>query len=210
MRGSLLRIIHRVGTGFVLRRRYVRSEQKGNHAMTDLTDDLSIPIRSVRPSAPPSMPPLVPRPSSASTSASTTAAQEVISAANSRPDQVERRTLIVGREISLSGDITSCDRLVVEGSVEVSLHDCRELDISATGLFKGSASIDSAEVSGRFEGDLVVRKRLRIRANGHVSGTVAYGEIEIERGGKISGSLEAHENKSAMPFLAEPAFARSR
>lgn len=178
--------------------------------MTDLTDDLGIPIRSVRPSAPPSMPPRVPQPSSASTSASAAAPQEAISSANSRPDQVERRTLIVGREISLSGDITSCDRLVVEGTVEVSLHDCRELYISATGLFKGSASIESTEVCGRFEGDLVVRKLLRIRANGHVSGTVAYGEIEIERAGKISGSLEVHENKSAMPFLTEPAFARSR
>jgi cytoskeletal protein CcmA (bactofilin family) len=171
--------------------------------MTDLTDDLGIPIRSVRPSAPPIMPPRVPdtsRTNSDAPSAPAAPAAEAISSTNSRPDQVERRTLIVGREISLSGDITSCDRLVVEGTVEVSLHDCRELDIAATGLFKGNASIENAEVSGRFEGDLVVRKLLRIRASGHVSGSVTYGEIEIERGGKISGSLEVREAKSAMPF----------
>src|SRR5207302_10198484 len=35
-----------------------------------------------------------------------------------RRNETEQRTLIVGREISLSGEITSCDRLVVEGSVE--------------------------------------------------------------------------------------------
>ena len=35
-----------------------------------------------------------------------------------------------------------------------------------------------------------VRKRLLIRAGGHVSGTVTYGEIEIEAGGGISGTIE--------------------
>ena len=46
------------------------------------------------------------------------------------------------------------------------------------------------EVRGRIEGDLVVRKRLLIRAGGHVSGTITYGEIEIESGGKITGLIE--------------------
>jgi len=45
-------------------------------------------------------------------------------------------------------------------------------------------------VRGRFEGDLTVRKRLLIRSGGHVSGTVTYGEIEIESGGGISGTIE--------------------
>jgi len=34
------------------------------------------------------------------------------------------------------------------------------------------------------------RYRLLIRATGHVSGTITYGEIEIERGGKVSGVIQ--------------------
>ena len=101
------------------------------------------------------------------------------------------RKLIVGREISLSGEITSCDRLVVEGSVEANLANCRDIDIAESGLFKGSASIDDAEIRGRFEGTLTVRKRLLIRATGKVTGTVRYGQIEIECGGQISGDIQA-------------------
>ena len=92
----------------------------------------------------------------------------------------------------LSGDITSCARLIIEGNVEANLHDCHDVDIAESGLFKGVASIDNAEVRGRFEGDLVVRKRLLIRATGHVSGKITYSEIEIEHGGKISGQVEVH------------------
>jgi cytoskeletal protein CcmA (bactofilin family) len=104
---------------------------------------------------------------------------------------VETRKLIVGREISLSGEITACDRLVVEGSVEANLANCRDIDIAETGLFKGSASIDDAEIRGRFEGTLNVRRRLLIRATGRVIGTVRYGQIEIECGGQISGDIQA-------------------
>ena len=43
---------------------------------------------------------------------------------------------------------------------------------------------------GQFEGELVVSKRLLIRATGHVSGTITYGEIEIERGGRVSGVMQ--------------------
>jgi cytoskeletal protein CcmA (bactofilin family) len=101
------------------------------------------------------------------------------------------RKLIVGREISLSGEITSCDRLVVEGSVEANLANCRDIEISESGFFKGSASIDEAEIRGRFEGILNVRRRLLIKASGKVTGTVRYGQIEIECGGQVSGDMQA-------------------
>ncbi len=68
----------------------------------------------------------------------------------------------------------------------------RQLIVGHAGHFKGVAAIDNAEVRGRFEGDLVVRKRLLIRATGHVSGKITYSEIEIEHGGKISGEVEVH------------------
>jgi cytoskeletal protein CcmA (bactofilin family) len=102
------------------------------------------------------------------------------------------RCLSVGRGITLSGEVTSCDKLVViEGSVEANLTNCRVIEIGESGLFKGSTTIDEAEVRGRFEGDLVVRNRLLIKASGRVSGTIRYGQIEIECGGQILGDLQA-------------------
>lgn len=102
---------------------------------------------------------------------------------------VEHKTLVVGREISLNGQIASCDKLVVEGSVEADLDGCRQLDISPTGLFKGSAHIEEAEISGRFEGTLTATKRLRVRATARIEGSVEYGQIEIEAGGVIAGDV---------------------
>ena len=106
-----------------------------------------------------------------------------------RSSEGDSKRLMVGREIRLSGEITSCDRLVVEGRVEVSLSDARIIEIAPSGHFKGRAEVDEADISGRFEGELTARERLVIRAGGRVSGSIRYGRIVIENGGEISGDM---------------------
>ena len=82
-------------------------------------------------------------------------------------------------------------RTAIEGSVDPKLTNCRAIEIAESGLFKGSTTIDEAEIRGRFEGDLIVRNRLLIKATGRVSGTISYGQIEIEYGGQIFGDIQA-------------------
>ena len=103
----------------------------------------------------------------------------------------ELRQLLVGREITLSGEITTCDRLLVEGSVEANLSNCKDIEIAQTGLFKGTASVDHAEIHGRFEGSLTVKNRLLIKSTGRVSGTIRYGQLEVECGGQVSGDVQS-------------------
>ena len=63
---------------------------------------------------------------------------------------------------------------------------------------RARVDIDDIEVRGRFEGNLIVRKRLFIRATGRVSGTIRYGQIEIECGGQISGDIQAQGGEDFM------------
>jgi cytoskeletal protein CcmA (bactofilin family) len=102
----------------------------------------------------------------------------------------EHKKLIVGRDISLNGEIRTCDTLVVEGRVEAVLQDCKNIEIMAPGEFKGAAEVDVADISGRFDGDLTARQRLIVRAGGKVLGKIRYGQLEIERGGVLSGEVE--------------------
>jgi len=110
-----------------------------------------------------------------------------------KPDtsQTATRKLVVGRGIVFSGEITSCDCLVVEGTVKANIAGCHDIDIAEGGLFTGSASVESAEIRGRFEGTLNVSGRLLVRATGRIAAEVRYHQIEIERGGEISGHIQA-------------------
>jgi cytoskeletal protein CcmA (bactofilin family) len=102
----------------------------------------------------------------------------------------QSKTLHVGRDIVLSGQIAACDRLIVEGRVEATLTDCKIIEIGESGSFKGSVEIEDAEIRGQFDGKLQVRGRLMIRKTGRVNGEIRYGQIEIECGGTLTGVVE--------------------
>jgi cytoskeletal protein CcmA (bactofilin family) len=93
-------------------------------------------------------------------------------------------------------EITDCDTLVVEGTVEATM-DSRLMQITAAGAFKGSADIDIAEIHGSFDGELTVRDKLVIYATGRVTGKVRYGKLVIEEGGQLSGEVAYGTAKAA-------------
>jgi cytoskeletal protein CcmA (bactofilin family) len=112
-------------------------------------------------------------------------------------DQYSGKRLIVGQGIRLSGEISSCDRLVVEGAVEATLNDTRALEIAESGRFTGGCEVEEADISGVYEGDLTVRKRLFVRGSGKLTGTVRYGELELERGGQIAGNISVLDSAAS-------------
>jgi cytoskeletal protein CcmA (bactofilin family) len=107
--------------------------------------------------------------------------------AGGKPD--EDKTLTVGKDISLHGEIADCAKVHVDGKVEATLSKCRALIITDSGYFGGTAEVETADISGRFDGALECAGRLIIRESGRVNGEVRYGQIEIECGGEISGKV---------------------
>lgn len=110
--------------------------------------------------------------------------------------------LAVGRGIRLKGEIVACDSLVVEGHVEANISGAKILEVTDSGLFDGRAEVQEAEISGRFQGELVVAGKLTVHATGRVSGVVRYGQIVIEAGGEITGDMQS---LAARPAPARPA-----
>lgn len=116
-----------------------------------------------------------------------------------RPE-TEGRQLTVGRGIKLRGEITACEKLVVEGEVEAELNGAQVLEISKDGLFRGVASVERAVISGTFEGELTVQEHLQLRSNGRIEGALIYAEMEVERGGRIRGEIEELSSLGKLPL----------
>jgi cytoskeletal protein CcmA (bactofilin family) len=102
-----------------------------------------------------------------------------------------RRTLVVGRGISVQGTVQDAERLVVEGTVEATMiNGLTELSIALGGIFKGEVEVDEAEVAGTIDGTLTARQSLIIRASGRVLGTARCRRLQVEDGGQITGRIE--------------------
>jgi cytoskeletal protein CcmA (bactofilin family) len=127
--------------------------------------------------------------------------------APARPaEPAERRTLVVGRGISVQGTVQDAERLVVEGTVEASMIRATELSVSPGGTFKGEVEVEDAEVAGTIDGTLTARGNLIVRATGKLLGSARYRRLQVEDGGQIRGSMEmlSDEAPAAAPPPAAP------
>jgi cytoskeletal protein CcmA (bactofilin family) len=106
--------------------------------------------------------------------------------------QGDGKILVVGRAIALSGEIGACDKLIVEGRVSAELHRCRHIEITRTGRFSGVAEVETAEIVGRFDGELTAR-RVVVRPSARMSGKIRYGQLIVEPGAQIRGDISPLE-----------------
>jgi cytoskeletal protein CcmA (bactofilin family) len=105
--------------------------------------------------------------------------------------------LIVGPEIKMKGvEVNDCDTLQVDGRIEATL-DARVLQISEKGTFCGTVAVDSAEIHGRLEGELTVRKQLVVHGTGRLSGKIRYARIKVEEGAELSGEISVLDKPPA-------------
>jgi cytoskeletal protein CcmA (bactofilin family) len=101
----------------------------------------------------------------------------------------QEKVLHVGKDIQLSGEISCCDRLIVEGKVEVNLADAKMIEVKSSGTYKGNAEVERAIIDGEFHGVLTV-KEVIIKPHGRINGTLKYTQMVMEAGGKIQGQAE--------------------
>jgi cytoskeletal protein CcmA (bactofilin family) len=139
--------------------------------------------------------PVTPAPAPAANPAAAPAPIET--KAEVKSDERKEAKLVVGPEIKIKGvEISDCDTLVVEGRIEATL-DSRVLEVAQNGVFQGTISVDNAEIHGKFEGELTVRKQLIIHATGRVSGKIRYAKIKVEEGAELAGELSVLDKSAA-------------
>ena len=141
----------------------------------------------------PPRPPLSP-PAPPAASANTPPAPDAAKAPDKGGERKEAK-LVVGPDIKMKGvEVSDCDTLLVEGRIEATL-DARVLEIAEKGVFSGSVAVDNAEIHGRLEGELTVRKQLVVHGTGRLSGKVRYARIKVEEGAELSGEISVLDGK---------------
>jgi cytoskeletal protein CcmA (bactofilin family) len=161
-------------------------------ASTPLTKEQPM-ARSIFGAAPPSTGPAAPTPTPTPTVSPTPTAprppQQALSRI-ARDTTQEKRTLVVGRGISVQGSVQDAERLVVEGTVEASMIHAAELMVAQGGIFRGEIEVEDAEIAGTVDGTLTVKGNLIVRTTGVLLGTARCRRLQVEDGGQITGRIE--------------------
>jgi cytoskeletal protein CcmA (bactofilin family) len=119
--------------------------------------------------------------------------------------------LYIGEGVTIKGEISVPDTLVVCGSVEGDV-SVGNLVVGETGVIKGRTIVaQNAEISGKVFEKLDVKCLMILRSTSRVDGNVSYGMLQIEQGATIAGGISSSEYrpeqqkaKTEQPARPEP------
>jgi len=114
---------------------------------------------------------------------------------------------LIGRNVSVEGDIEFCGGLHVDGRVAGSVRagSAASLSVSEHGSIEGSVAAPHVVLNGRVNGDIYGSERVVLGSKAKVRGNVHYGVIEMALGAEIQGKLVPRNGVGPRPEPAEPA-----
>lgn len=97
----------------------------------------------------------------------------------------------IGKSISISGDLSGEEDLVIEGKVDgkVSLPS-NQLTVGADGHVQAEVKAKAIVVIGRVSGNLYGAERIEIQATGVVEGDVSAPKLVVAEGAVLNGSIQ--------------------
>ena len=111
----------------------------------------------------------------------------------------------IGKSISIKGDLSGNEDLVIEGKVEgkVELPN-NQLTVGANGVVKAEVSAKSVVVIGRVAGNVKGSERIEIQATGIVEGDVAAPRLVVAEGAVVNGSIQMTKQGGAAASAPAP------
>ena len=110
-------------------------------------------------------------------------------------------SIVIGEGVTVTGSFVVPGRAVINGSLQGELQ-ADDLLVGARGKLVGNVKVRKADIYGETHDTLQASEHLLIRSTGRISGKATYGEIEIERGGLVQGSVLPEGAPVTAPVIA--------
>ena len=98
---------------------------------------------------------------------------------------------MIGKTISIKGDITGEENLVIEGKVDgtVQLKN-NDLTVGQSGRVTANLTANVVRIDGEVKGDIVGMEKVVITKTGKVQGNIVGPRVTLEDGAKFKGSID--------------------
>jgi cytoskeletal protein CcmA (bactofilin family) len=118
-------------------------------------------------------------------------------APRTNPAEPRREAATIGPSISIKGDLTGEEDLIIQGRVEGKV-DLKQnsITIGKNGRAKADIHGKIVTVEGEVEGNLFAQEQIVIRVSGKVKGDIASPRVSIEDGAKFKGTIDMDGNSS--------------
>lgn len=126
-----------------------------------------------------------------STSREQHAAPSAPLAASAPPVLTSAKAAVIGPGITIDGDISGTDDLLIEGQVKGNISlGSQEVTVGKTGQVNANVTAKIIRIAGKLQGDLVGKEKVIISGTGNVRGNVVAPRVVLEDGAIFRGSID--------------------
>lgn len=105
-----------------------------------------------------------------------------------------------GEGVVFKGSVNAPEKVVVHGTADGEII-ARDLLVGPTGTIRGNVSVDQADIQGKILEHIEAKVCLSLRKTGRIEGSATYGDIEIEKGGVLTGSVSTIKGSATIQTL---------
>ncbi len=114
-------------------------------------------------------------------------------------------TALVGAQITITGDITGKEDLIIEGQVKGAIVlPNHVVSVGQSGTVNADITASKVFIDGRVQGDIVGMEQVALTANGWVRGNITAPRVKLEDGAKFKGSIDMDPTDAATHQAATP------
>lgn len=102
--------------------------------------------------------------------------------------------IVIGQGVTFVGSISARGKAFINGKVmgDMSVDD---LHVGKSGVIKGKIKSREMDIHGEIHDDVSCAEHVLIHSTGLINGKLIYGELEIEKGGRVTGSINQTNNR---------------
>ncbi len=97
---------------------------------------------------------------------------------------------IIGKTVTVKGDILGSEQLVVEGTVEGRISIETTVLIREGGLVKADVDANNINIAGGVVGNIVVKDKIEIVSGGYVLGDIRTPRLIVNDGASVKGTID--------------------
>jgi cytoskeletal protein CcmA (bactofilin family) len=97
---------------------------------------------------------------------------------------------IIGKTVTVKGEILGTEQLVIEGTVEGRIMIETSVLIRESGLVKADVDANVINVAGGVVGNITVKDKIEIVSGGYVLGDIRTPRLIINDGASVKGSID--------------------
>lgn len=97
---------------------------------------------------------------------------------------------VIGEGLTIEGELTGDDEVVVHGTVRGTLTTTDAVSVGSAGVVEADLTASSVTIAGQVTGNVTAQERVDIQAGGRLVGDVKSARFTIADGASFKGSVD--------------------